>query len=117
HIRQEYAVFGTTDFRMPAVEILQDNGSRISELLFHDYRIENGKPKLPGLPATYTEDESEAQTLIIGLEDPLTRIRLELFYTIFEKGGIIARSSRFINNGKENVHLNTAMSLCMDLPD
>ncbi|MDM8210611.1 alpha-galactosidase [Mediterraneibacter glycyrrhizinilyticus] len=117
HIRQEYAVFGTTDFRMPAVEILQDNGSRISELLFHDYRIENGKPKLPGLPATYTEDESEAQTLIIGLEDPLTRIRLELFYTIFEKGGIIARSARFINNGKEDVHLNTAMSLCMDLPD
>lgn len=117
HIRQEYAVFGTTDYRMPAMEILQKNGSRISEFLFHDYRIENGKPKLPGLPATYTEDESEAETLIVGLEDPLTRIRLELFYTIFEKGGIIARSVRFINNGGEDVHLTTAMSLCMDLPD
>ena len=117
HIRQEYAVFGTTDYRIPAMEILQKNGSRISEFLFHDYRIENGKPKLPGLPATYTEDENEAQTLIVGLEDPLTQIRLELFYTIFEKGGVIARSARFINNGVEDVHLTTAMSLCMDLPD
>ena len=29
HIRQEYPVFGTTDYRHPAVEVLQENGSRI----------------------------------------------------------------------------------------
>ena len=33
HIRQEYAVFGTTDYRMRAMEILQKNGGRISEFL------------------------------------------------------------------------------------
>ena len=31
YIRQEYPVFGTTDYRMPAVEVLQENGSRISD--------------------------------------------------------------------------------------
>ena len=117
HLKQEYAVFGTTDYRSPATEVLQNNGSRISEFVFHDYRIENGKPSLEGLPATYTESDEEASTLVIGLMDPLTQIRLELFYTIFEKGGIIARSARFINKGKEDVHLTTAMSLCVDLPD
>ena len=117
HLKQEYAVFGSTDYRSPATELLQNNGSRISEFVFQDYRIENGKPSLEGLPATYTESENEARTLVIGLADPLTQIRLELLYTIFEKGGIITRSARFINNGKEDVHLTTAMSLCMDLPD
>ena len=117
HLKQEYAVFGSTDYRSPATELLQNNGSRISEFVFHDYRIENGKPSLEGLPATYTESDEEASTLVIGLMDPLTQIRLELFYTIFEKGGIIARSARFINKGKEDVHLTTAMSLCVDLPD
>ena len=117
HLKQEYAVFGTTDYCSPATEVLQNNGSRISEFVFHDYRIENGKPSLEGLPATYTESDEEASTLVIGLMDPLTQIRLELFYTIFEKGGIIARSARFINKGKEDVHLTTAMSLCVDLPD
>ncbi len=117
HLKQEYAVFGTTDYRSPATEVLQNNGGRISEFVFHDYRIENGKPSLEGLPATYTESDEEASTLVIGLMDPLTQIRLELFYTIFEKGGIIARSARFINKGKEDVHLTTAMSLCVDLPD
>ena len=29
HVRQEYGVYGTTDFRHPAVEVLQQNGSRI----------------------------------------------------------------------------------------
>ena len=69
YIRQEYPVFGTTDYRMPAVEVLQENGSRISDFCFCGYRIEEGKPKLPGLPATYVEEENEAQTLIMELAD------------------------------------------------
>ena len=117
HIRQEYGVFGATDYRMPAVEIQQENGSRLSEFLYDHYRIENGKPSLSGLPATYTENDREARTLVIILKDPVTQIRLELFYTIFEKGGIITRSARFVNEGVNEIHLASAMSICMDLPD
>ena len=117
HIRQEYGVSGATDYRMPAVEIQQENGSSLSEFLYDHYRIVSGKPALSGLPATYTEEDSEAQTLIIVLKDPITLIRLELLYTIFEKGGIIARSARFVNEGASPVYLTCAMSICMDLPD
>ena len=117
YIRQEYGVFGTSDYRMPAVEVLQENGSRISDFRYCGYRIESGKPKLSGLPATYTEDASEAETLVVELKDPVSKMSLELFYTIFAEGGIIARSARFLNEGEQDLHLTSAMSLCMDLPD
>lgn len=117
HIKQEYGLYGTTDFRHPAVEICQANGSTISDFRYKDYEIMEGKPKLTGLPATYTESGKEALTLIIHLEDPLTHVKLELSYTIFARGGIIARSARITNSGDSDIQLTRAMSLCLDLPD
>lgn len=117
HIKQEYGVYGTTDYRESAVEILQANGSRISDFQYSGHMITSGKPKLTRLPATYTEDDSEAMTLTLQLKDIVTGMELELLYTIFCKGGIIARSARFTNHGSESIHLTKAMSLCMDLPD
>ena len=117
HTRQEYGVYGTTDFRHPAVSILQKNGSAISDFVYRGHEILQGKPKLSGLPATYTEDPGEAETLAVKLQDPLTGIVLTLLYTIFAEGGILARSAEFQNEGKEAVHLTRAMSLCLDLPD
>ena len=55
--------------RYPALEILQENGSRISEFLYKGHSIYQGKPELSGLPATYVEKEEEADTLELYLED------------------------------------------------
>ena len=117
HIRQEYPVYGSTDYRHPAVEILQENGSRISDFQYQCYEICGGKPKLNGLPATYTESDDEAMTLCVVLYDKVTQMKVELFYTIFEKGGVITRSVKLYNEGTRPVHLLTAMSLSLDLPD
>lgn len=117
HIRQEYPVYGTTDYRHPAVEILQENGSRISDFRYVEHSIAGGKPGLEGLPATYTEADDEAETLCVILKDPVTGIRLELLYTIFDRDGVIARSARFVNEGTRPVHLLSAMSMSLDLPD
>ena len=117
HVKQEYGVYGSTDYRCPAVEILQENGSRISDFCYKSHTVSGGKPKLKGLPATYTESDSEAETLTLVLEDKVTGIELELLYTLFAGSGIISRSARFLNCGKKPVHLLKAMSLCMDLPD
>ena len=46
----EYPVYGTSDYRNPAVEILQENGSRISEFKYISHEITDGKPELAGLP-------------------------------------------------------------------
>lgn len=117
HIRQEYPVYGSTDYRHPAVEILQENGSRISDFQYQCYEICGGKPKLNGLPATYTESDDEAMTLCVVLYDKVTQMKVELFYTIFEEGGVITRSVKLYNEGTRPVHLLTAMSLSLDLPD
>ena len=92
HIRQEYPVYGTTDYRDPAIEILQKNGSRISEFVYEGYEITAGKVKLQGLPAIYTESDEEAMTLRVYLKDALTGVLLELLYTVFSEYNAIARS-------------------------
>lgn len=117
HIKQEYPSYGTTDFKYPAYEILQKNGSRITNFEYVSHKIYSGKPKLKGLPATYIEDSSEADTLEITLFDSVINAELVLIYTIFNNESVIARSCRFINNGKENLELTNAMSMCLDLPD
>jgi len=96
---------------------LQENGSRISEFKYEGYEIRSGKPKLQGLPATYTESDEEAMTLQIYLKDALTGVKLELLYTVFSEYSAIARSVRVTNTGNTSVHLLNAMSLSLDLPD
>lgn len=117
NIKQEYPVYGSSDFRHPAVEIKQENGSIISDFVYDSHQITKGKPVLPGLPATYVEDDSEADTLIVTLKDSVTGICLDLSYTIFAEGGIIARNAKLTNQGENTVYLNRVMSLCLDLPD
>ena len=117
HVRQEYPAYGTTDFRLPALEILQDNGSRLTNFTYESYRIFQGKPVLEGLPATYTEDGSEADTLELTLRDKLLNIKLVLLYSIFNGEAAVARSARFENPSGKAVHISRAMSMCLDLPD
>jgi len=117
HLKQEYPSYGTTDFRMPAVEIEQENGSRITDFQYVSHKIYQGKPGLKGLPATYTESEDEADTLEILLRDELLQAEMTLLYTIFQNENAVARSVRFENKGREKYQLTTAMSMCLDLPD
>ena len=117
HIKQEYPSYGTTDFRHPALEIVQPSGSRITNFTYVSHTIAAGKPALEGLPATYTEQDDEAQTITFRLRDELIGAELELYYTLFASRAAIARSARFINNGTQDLHLTTAMSLSLDLPD
>lgn len=117
HLKQEYPSYGTTDYRMPALEILQSNGSRITDFRYVSHKIYKGKPALKGLPATYTESEEEADTLELILRDELLQVEMTLLYTIFQKENAIARSVRFENKGREAYQLTRAMSLSLDLPD
>src|SRR5699024_3217011 len=93
------------------------NGSTISQFEYQSHRIFSGKPALDGLPATYVEQKDEAETLEITLADSVTNVELVILYTIFKNENAIARSARIQNKGSEKLHLTTAMSLSLDLPD
>ena len=115
-VKQELPVYGTTDYRAPMVEVLQSNGSRISDFVYVSHEVNEGKPKLEALPATYTENDDEAETLIVTLKDSLTGIKARMLYTIWSDRPVIAKSVEYVNEGTEAVHL-TAYSMCLDLPD
>lgn len=117
YIMQEYPSYGTTDFRYPAFEVKQENGSRISFFEYKTHLIHPGKKKLNGLPATYVEYDSEADTLEITLVDVVTQMEMILCYTIYRDYPVITRNVRFMCSGEKTVLLERAMSASIDLPD
>lgn len=115
-LKQEYPSFGSSDFRNPAFEILQENGSHVSNFRYVSHEIISGKPGLSGLPATYTEAPEEADTIVFTLFDEVTQVELKLNYTVFRDYNAIARSAHFENKGSQTLKLNSAMSFSLDLP-
>jgi alpha-galactosidase len=111
---QEYPGYGTSDFRHPAYQVKFADGSTASELVYESHRILPGKPKLPGLPATYAESDDEAGTLEITLRDPARDFKVVLSYTVFEKWNAIARSARLVNVGKAPIEVLRALSMSVD---
>ncbi|WP_314864648.1 alpha-galactosidase [uncultured Streptococcus sp.] len=117
HVRQEFPEYGTTDFRHPAICLRQGNGSCITDFVYVSHQMVDGKPALEGLPATYTEAQTEAKSLILTLQDAVTKVEVQLFYTIFADWPVIARSCKVINQGRETCYLESLASLSLDLPD
>lgn len=113
----EYPSYGITDFRPPAIEVRNADGSSLVDLRFDSFRIFKGKPALEGLPATYAESELEAESLELVLRDELTGVEAALLYTAFAGSDAIARSVRIANRGSESVRLERVMSLALDLKD
>ncbi|CAM3935829.1 alpha-galactosidase [Alkalicoccus chagannorensis] len=116
-IKQEYPGYGTSDYREPAFQLEQENGSRISDFQYESYSLSKGKPSLDGLPAVYTEDPSEADTLIFHLKDAVTGAALDLMYSVYAERGIIARSARIHNQGDQVLQANRLLSASVDFPD
>ncbi|MFL0267009.1 alpha-galactosidase [Candidatus Clostridium radicumherbarum] len=111
---QEYPTYGSTDYRTPAYELQLENGSTVTELKYETHKIIKGKPKLEGLPATYTESDSEAETLEIVMIDELIGLKVILSYTIFEEYNVVTRNVRFVNNGNTKLKLLRALSMSID---
>ncbi len=111
---QEYPTGCGGDYRNPALSVVYADGSRTVELEYDSYRTYKGKYKLEGLPATYIEDEKEADTLEITLKDRLKSLRVVLLYTIYNELDVITRSVRVINDGTDTVILEKVMSTNVD---
>lgn len=114
---QEYPAYGHTDYRSPAIHLEWPDGSRISDLRYDSHRILKGKPVLAGLPATYAESESEAETLEITLKDSLYPVLVTLRYTVFADTDILARSVEIQNRTDAAVKILKAASLNIDFRD
>lgn len=113
---QEYPSYGSSDFRVPAIQVQLENGSTITELVYESHRIYAGKPQLDGLPATYTEQDNEAESLDIVLVDELSGLKVILTYSIYDELDAVTRSVRFMNEGNQSLKLLRALSMSVDFP-
>ncbi|WP_071130596.1 alpha-galactosidase [Enterococcus timonensis] len=116
HIKQEFPVYGTTDFRYPAISVKYPAGDTISHFRYQSHRIIAGKEKISGLPQTFGKKEN-CETLIVQLQDQYSKLVLELFYTIFTDSASIIRSAQIKNNGSETFQIEQLASASFDLPD
>ncbi|TDQ40841.1 alpha-galactosidase [Aureibacillus halotolerans] len=114
--RQEYPVYGTTDFREPALHVLQSDGSHITNFEYVSHEMFAGKKALPQMPATYTNEGSDAETLEIHLFDSHLGVELTLSYTLFRDLPILTRHTVIKNNGANSITLDRVMSGSVDLP-
>nr|WP_202113396.1 alpha-galactosidase [Paenibacillus sp. MMS18-CY102] len=110
----EYPSYGNSDYRTPAFEVQYANGSTVTDLRYESHEIVQGKPSLEGLPATYAEADSEADTLRVTLRDSLSGLAVMLTYTVFNELDAITRSVSFLNEGVETVTLKRVLSMSVD---
>ena len=113
----EVPTSGRGDLRAPALAVRHADGSAILDLVYREHRLLPGKPALPGLPSTYVEDDAEADSVEIVLEDTPSGLVVRLLLTIYRDRPLIVRSLRIMNEGQQAVELTTAMSASLDLPD
>ena len=119
-LRGEAASFDSAHSRLPvviptqekgyfgqrAISVRNPEGDDVLSLRYQGYRILPGKKALCGLPASYVEDESEADTLEIDLKDALTGVAVTLSFTVFKAYDVLARSMVVKNEGDKPFELN-----------
>ena len=116
-IPQEYPGYGATDLRSPAVELQFSDGTSATDFRYVSHKIYEGKNKLEGLPATYTENDEEATTLEIVLKDTLKPVEIVLTYSIFKEFDAITRNVKVRNMGQEDVKILRVLSASVDFND
>ncbi len=94
----------------PAVGVRNPHGDDVTDLRVVSFRLESGKPPLPGLPASYVESPSEADTLIVKLSDDWTGLQVDALYSVYNRSGIIARSLNIRNTGACPLTLTSVLS-------
>ena len=109
---QEYSGNGVGDYRLSAVQVVSENGSRSVDLRFAGYQILKGRATLQGLP--FVRENAETETLIITLRDRVIGLDVQLLYHLFPAQDVIARSTRLINTGDQILTLEKAASACVD---
>ncbi|MEG1442479.1 MAG: glycoside hydrolase family 36 N-terminal domain-containing protein, partial [Oscillospiraceae bacterium] len=114
---QEFPSYGAQDLRTPAVEVETNDGNIVTKFRYVSHSILHGKPKIGGLPATYVEDDSEAETLIICVKDDACGVIANLFYTIYDGLNVICRHVEFKNTSESSCFLNAAASFSVDFSD
>ena len=114
HTPHEYPSHGLGDLREGALTVRRKDGTRSVDLRVTGMEVADGKPGIPGLPATFGDN---AKTLLLYLKDELIGLEATLSYTIFDDVAGVMRSVKLHNASDSDLIIERAYSLCLELPD
>ncbi|MBR2310815.1 MAG: alpha-galactosidase, partial [Oscillospiraceae bacterium] len=110
---QEYPVYGRSEQRHPALQLVNALGNSILCLKYKEARVLEGQSfQMTGMPTLF----GKADTLEVVLADDAVGIEVLLYYVVFEKYDVIARSAVIVNRGDASIELQSAYSANVDLP-
>ena len=113
----EYPVFGSSDFRPPAINITNSEGYSLNDLKYKSHRIYKGKNRNKNMPSLMEDNDKNIYSLEIILDDKPEQVQVELLYTVYPEYDIITRSSRVDNYSDKPKVLNEIMSSSIDFKD
>jgi alpha-galactosidase len=107
----EVPTHGKGDYREPQLLIELSDGTTTLDLTYVSHRME---PNLsfPGMPQ-FTKQE----TLVVTLEDPIAKVRVESCYTTLDEENVLLRNLILTNQGDDPIVLDRALSASLDLPN
>ena len=114
HTPHEYPSHGLGDLREGALSVRRADGTRSADLRFVSAEVVDGKPGIPGLPATFG---ANAKTLLLHLKDALIGLEVTLSYTLFDDVAGVMRHATLRNASDSDLIIERAYSLCLELPD
>ncbi|MBR5632546.1 MAG: alpha-galactosidase [Clostridia bacterium] len=109
----ELPQFGSGDYGTDAVRVANKNGDSVTLFEYRSHRIFDGRQKIEGLP--YAEAADKSETLEITLFDEVSCCELKLYYTVYPDEDVITRHFIMKNVGEDDVYLENAMSLSLDI--
>ncbi|KAF4677433.1 Vacuolar protein-sorting-associated protein 28 [Perkinsus chesapeaki] len=103
----EYSDYGTGDYRLPSFKVRYNAESRlghsdISPLEYRDHIIVRGKPLIVGdpdasLPQVRCENQMDAVTLELNLQDRVSGLVVTLYYSVFPEWDVLVRRAKMTN--------------------
>lgn len=112
----EFSTISDGDYHQPAYLIKDENNQLLPTLQFDSYSISNTPINPQNFP-TSVSSHSKVTTLTLHLSDSVTKLKMDLNYTIFENLDIILRSTTLHNMGDSFLDVESLDSLQLNLPD
>lgn len=112
---QEFPVYGDGDYRVDCLKADLGSGVQDGMFFFDSYQVREGKYNIPGLPAFFSSEKSEGETLEIVLKDAVEEVYVHLLYGVFEELDIITRAAVVENRTEGDIQISRIMSACLDL--
>jgi alpha-galactosidase len=112
----ECPTYGTSDFRLPALEITDGKtGSALLDLRYAGAEITPGAVPVAGMP--FARSGADSQTLTVTLRDPLCGLTVQLHDHLIPDLDVVARHMTLRNEGDRVITVNSVMSGTVDFED